>query len=69
MAIKKYRSGGMTDLLDDRPRGATRRYLKLKEKLEEAVGAGDMDRAKRLDRKAEAAFERAMRKALKKSLM
>lgn len=68
MAIKKYRSGGMTSLLDDRPRGATKRYLKLKDKLEEAVGAGDIERAKRLDRKAEAAFVRAMRKALKKSL-
>jgi len=68
MATKKYRNGGMTEGLGDRPRGATRRYLKLQDKLEEALEAEDMERAKRLDRKADAAFVRAMRRALKRSL-
>jgi hypothetical protein len=68
MATKKYRNGGMTEGLGDRPRGATRRYLKLQDKLQEALEAGDTERAKRLNRKADAAFERAMRKALKRSL-
>jgi len=58
----------MTEGLGDRPRGATRRYLKLQDKLQEALEAGDTERAKRLNRKADAAFERAMRKALKRSL-